>query len=104
MPSSSNHQLAKIDPACLRRINLLTAKERPFCSFCNSLVGFTWYERIQKQAKDQQGAEKPDQAMEAADGEKAGGKEADEEMYGEEQPAQSQAGADENVVEEEEKL
>ena len=42
--------------------------------------------------------------MEAADGEKAGGKDADEEMDGEEQPAQSQAGADENVVEEEEKL
>lgn len=38
-------RLAKIDPACLRRINLLTAKERPFCSFCNGLTGFTWYVR-----------------------------------------------------------
>ena len=41
--------LAKIDPACLRRINLLTAKERPFCSFCNAIVGFTWYLRRQKE-------------------------------------------------------
>eukprot|EP00354_Favella_ehrenbergii_P007112 CAMPEP_0170455050 /NCGR_PEP_ID=MMETSP0123-20130129/3112_1 /TAXON_ID=182087 /ORGANISM="Favella ehrenbergii, Strain Fehren 1" /LENGTH=63 /DNA_ID=CAMNT_0010717995 /DNA_START=656 /DNA_END=847 /DNA_ORIENTATION=- len=40
-------KLAKIDPACLRRINLLTAKERPFCSFCNALVGFTWHVRLQ---------------------------------------------------------
>ena len=41
-------RIAKIDPACLRRINLLTAKERPFCSFCNALVGFSWFVRHQK--------------------------------------------------------
>jgi len=37
--------LASIDPVCLRKINILTAKERPFCSFCSSLVGFTWFVR-----------------------------------------------------------
>ena len=34
--------LAKIDPACFRRVNILTAKLRPFCSFCNALTGFQW--------------------------------------------------------------
>ena len=53
------NNFAKIDPACLRRINLLTAKERPFCSFCNSLVGFTWYVRKQnpQKVKDKEGEE-----------------------------------------------
>ena len=32
-----------ISAASLRKINLLTAKERPFCSFCNNLVGYIWY-------------------------------------------------------------
>ena len=32
-----------VSAACLRKINLLTAKERPFCSFCNNLVGYTWF-------------------------------------------------------------
>ena len=31
-----------IDKSCLRKINLLTAKERPFCTYCNALVGFSW--------------------------------------------------------------
>lgn len=31
-----------IDKDCLRKINLLTAKERPFCTFCSSLTGFSW--------------------------------------------------------------
>lgn len=35
----------KIDGGCLRQLNLLTAKERPFCSVCNALVGFTWRRR-----------------------------------------------------------
>ena len=33
---------AMIDPVILRKINLLTAKKRPFCTYCNALVGFTW--------------------------------------------------------------
>jgi len=33
---------AMIDPVILRKINLLTAKKRPFCAYCNALVGFTW--------------------------------------------------------------
>lgn len=24
---------------------MLTAKQRPFCAYCNGLVGFTWYLR-----------------------------------------------------------
>ena len=31
-----------IDKGCMRKINLLTAKERPFCAYCNALVGFSW--------------------------------------------------------------
>lgn len=33
-----------IDAAALRKINLLSAKERPECTYCKTLVGFTWYE------------------------------------------------------------
>ena len=102
LPNNSD-QLAKIDPACLRRINLLTAKERPFCSFCNALVGFTWYVRMQKQSKEQH-ADKPDQEMEGSIEQTAGGKDVENAEAVEDQPAQSAAGADENVVEEEEKL
>lgn len=31
-----------IDQDCLRKLNLITAKERPFCSLCQALVGFSW--------------------------------------------------------------
>ena len=31
-----------IDENCLRKLNLLTAKKRPFCMNCQALVGFTW--------------------------------------------------------------
>jgi hypothetical protein len=34
-----------IDKDCLRKINLLTAKERPFCTYCSSLAGFSWRRR-----------------------------------------------------------
>ena len=34
-----------IDKDCLRKINLLTAKERPFCTYCSSLTGFSWKKR-----------------------------------------------------------
>ena len=27
---------------------MLTAKDRPFCSFCHSLTGFTWHIRKRK--------------------------------------------------------
>lgn len=33
-----------IDAGALRKINLISASERPSCSFCKTLVGFTWYE------------------------------------------------------------
>lgn len=36
-------QLGTINAACLRKMNLLTAKERPFCSYCNNLVGYRWF-------------------------------------------------------------
>ena len=36
-------KLATINAACLRKINILTAKERPFCSYCNVLVGYRWF-------------------------------------------------------------
>lgn len=36
------NEKAMIDPVILRKINLLTAKKRPFCAYCNALVGFTW--------------------------------------------------------------
>jgi hypothetical protein len=41
---------AMIDPVILRKINLLTAKKRPFCGYCNALVGFTWkyYEPVEE--------------------------------------------------------
>ena len=29
----------------LRKLNLLTAKHRPLCSFCNGLCGFIWHAR-----------------------------------------------------------
>ena len=32
-----------IDPGCLRKINILTAKERPTCNFCQTMAGFTWF-------------------------------------------------------------
>ena len=57
-------KLAKIDPACLRRLNLLTAKERPFCSYCNGLVGFTWFKRIS--SKERQDG-KEDEVKDAED-------------------------------------
>lgn len=31
-----------LDPVVIRKINLLTSKQRPFCAFCKCLVGFTW--------------------------------------------------------------
>jgi hypothetical protein len=31
-----------IDAAALRKINLISASQRPTCSYCNTLVGFTW--------------------------------------------------------------
>ena len=34
-----------IDKDCLRKLNLLTAKERPFCAYCSSLTGFSWKTR-----------------------------------------------------------
>ena len=40
---SHEKQLGTINAACLRKINLLTAKERPFCSYCNNLVGYRWF-------------------------------------------------------------
>jgi hypothetical protein len=33
---------AMIDPACLRKINILTLKERPLCAYCDANVGFSW--------------------------------------------------------------
>ena len=41
--NGQERQLGTIDAACLRKINLLTAKERPFCSYCNNLVGYNWF-------------------------------------------------------------
>jgi hypothetical protein len=32
-----------LDSTVLRKINLMTAKTRPFCSFCQALVGFSWH-------------------------------------------------------------
>ena len=32
-----------MDKASLRKINLITCKDRPFCAFCNAVTGFTWY-------------------------------------------------------------
>lgn len=34
-----------IDASCLRKLNILTSKDRPFCAFCNSLCGFSWYQK-----------------------------------------------------------
>jgi len=31
-----------LDPVVIRKINLLTSKQRPFCAFCKCLAGFTW--------------------------------------------------------------
>ena len=57
-------QPGAISAASLRKINLLTAKERPFCSFCNNLVGYHWYvERSQPaeaENKMQAGDEDPE--------------------------------------------
>jgi len=27
----------------IRKLNMVTARLRPFCAFCNAIVGFTWY-------------------------------------------------------------
>jgi hypothetical protein len=32
-----------IEPQILRKINLLTLKDRPFCCYCNAKCGFSWY-------------------------------------------------------------
>ena len=34
-----------IDAGALRKINLISASERPACTFCKTLVGFTWFEQ-----------------------------------------------------------
>jgi len=47
------NETAMIDPGCLRKINLLTAKERPLCSVCQTKVGFTWYESTEHVSCDQ---------------------------------------------------
>ena len=31
-----------VDAATIRKLNLLTCKQRPTCSFCCALVGFSW--------------------------------------------------------------
>lgn len=38
---------------------MLTAKERPFCAYCNSLVGFTWFVRKHRKAPIQNPQLKP---------------------------------------------
>ena len=42
-PSSKATIKAMIDQTCLKKINILTSKDRPFCVFCNALCGFSWY-------------------------------------------------------------
>jgi hypothetical protein len=37
-----NELPSMVDKSILRKINLLTSKDRPFCAFCNSLCGFQW--------------------------------------------------------------
>ena len=32
-----------LDPCMVRKINLLTSKERPNCAYCDAKVGFSWY-------------------------------------------------------------
>ncbi len=32
-----------LDKVYLRKLNILTSKDRPFCAFCNALCGFTWH-------------------------------------------------------------
>jgi len=34
-----------IDKVSVRKLNLLTAKQRPFCQVCQALVGFSWRKR-----------------------------------------------------------
>ena len=48
-------QLGTINASCLRKVNLLTAKERPFCSYCNNLVGYNWFvEKNDAHSKDEE--------------------------------------------------
>ena len=40
----SDKKQINLDASCIRKINLLSTKERPTCSFCNTLTGFSWYQ------------------------------------------------------------
>lgn len=42
----------KLDPYFLRKVNILTSKDRPFCSFCGALSGFNWFTSQQSQQED----------------------------------------------------
>ena len=33
-----------VDPASLRKINILTSKERPICTICGTKCGFSWHQ------------------------------------------------------------
>ena len=39
----NNDTPVDIDPQTLRKLNILTQKDRPVCAFCNAICGFTWY-------------------------------------------------------------
>lgn len=39
---------AQIDSITLRKLNILTSKDRPFCAFCEALCGFNWYYKSKK--------------------------------------------------------
>jgi hypothetical protein len=43
--SQQKEAVPLIDPQIIRKLNLLTQKERPFCGFCNAKCGFSWYDR-----------------------------------------------------------
>ena len=42
--SQQKEAVSLIDPQIIRKLNLLTQKERPFCGFCNAKCGFSWYD------------------------------------------------------------
>ena len=52
-PQSKTPVKTGIDHHCLRKINILTSKDRPFCGFCECLCGFEWYNKSAKNVEDE---------------------------------------------------
>ena len=54
-----------IDPRCLRKINVLTSRDRPFCAFCSALCGFSWHLKTVPHSEEEEDQPMTEEQVEA---------------------------------------